>query len=51
MESVRVSDTGTVGVRLRGVSSDRIYTTEAVAERVAQLTRQIQQLEAEKRHM
>ncbi|MBD2628320.1 mucoidy inhibitor MuiA family protein [Trichormus variabilis] len=50
-ESVRVSGTGTVGVRLLGVSSDRIYTTEPVAERVVQLTRQIQQLEAEKRHL
>ncbi|MCC5666618.1 mucoidy inhibitor MuiA family protein [Nostoc sp. CHAB 5784] len=50
-ESVRVSGTGTVGVRLMGVSSDRIYTTEPVAERVAHLTRQIQQLEAEKRHL
>ncbi|MGJ5629344.1 mucoidy inhibitor MuiA family protein [Nostoc sp. CALU 1950] len=50
-ESVRVSGTGTVGVRLVGVSSDRIYTTEPVAERVANLTRQIQQLEAEKRHL
>ncbi|MBD2514129.1 mucoidy inhibitor MuiA family protein [Nostoc sp. FACHB-973] len=50
-ESVRVSGTGTVGVRLLGVSSDRIYTTEPVAERVAHLTRQIEQLEAEKRHL
>ncbi|NDJ20775.1 mucoidy inhibitor MuiA family protein [Nostoc sp. B(2019)] len=50
-DSVRVSGVGTVGVRLLGVSSDRIYTTEPVAERVAQLTRQIQQLEAEKRHL
>ncbi|MEH2071815.1 MAG: mucoidy inhibitor MuiA family protein [Nostoc sp.] len=50
-ESVRVGGTGTVGVRLQGVSSDRIYTTEPVAERVAHLTRQIQQLEAEKRHL
>lgn len=49
-ESVRVSGKGTVGVRLLGVSCDRIYTTEPVAERVAQLTRQIQELEAEKRH-
>lgn len=49
-ESVRVSGTGTVGVRLLGVSSDRIYTTEPVAE-LAHLTRQIQQLEAEKRHL
>ncbi|MEH2420941.1 MAG: mucoidy inhibitor MuiA family protein [Nostoc sp.] len=50
-ESVRVRGIGTVGVRLVGVSSDRIYTTEPVAERVAHLTRQIQQLEAEKRHL
>ncbi|WP_016950888.1 mucoidy inhibitor MuiA family protein [Anabaena sp. PCC 7108] len=50
-ESLRVSGTGTVGVRLLGVSSDRIYTTEPVADRVAQLTKQIQQLEAEKRHL
>ncbi|MBD2725546.1 mucoidy inhibitor MuiA family protein [Nostoc sp. FACHB-892] len=50
-ESVRVSGTGTVEVRLLGVSSDRIYTTEPVAERVAHLTRQIEQLEAEKRHL
>ncbi|MCC5659435.1 mucoidy inhibitor MuiA family protein [Nostoc sp. XA010] len=49
-ESVRVSGTGTVGVRMLGVSSDRIYTTEPVAE-LAHLTRQIQQLEAEKRHL
>ncbi|MEH2084648.1 MAG: mucoidy inhibitor MuiA family protein [Nostoc sp.] len=50
-ESIRVSGTGTVEVRLVGVSSDRIYTTEPLAERVAHLTRQIQQLEAEKRHL
>ncbi|MEH2307863.1 mucoidy inhibitor MuiA family protein [Nostoc sp.] len=50
-ESIRVSGTGTVAVRLMGVSSDRIYTTEPVAERVAHLTRQIEQLEAEKRHL
>ncbi|AFY31239.1 mucoidy inhibitor MuiA family protein [Calothrix sp. PCC 7507] len=50
-ESVRVRGAGTVGVRLLGVSSDRIYTTEPVAERVAQLTRQIQQIEADKRHL
>lgn len=50
-ESVRVNGAGTVGVRLLGVSSDRIYTTEPVAEKVAQLTKQIHQLEAEKRHL
>ncbi|WP_353929292.1 mucoidy inhibitor MuiA family protein [Okeanomitos corallinicola TIOX110] len=50
-DSVRVSGNGTVEVRLLGVSSDRIYTTEPVAEKVAQITRQIQQLESEKRHL
>jgi uncharacterized protein (TIGR02231 family) len=50
-ESVRLSGTGTVGVRLLGVSSDRLYTTEPIDERVAHLTRQIEQLEAEKRHL
>jgi uncharacterized protein (TIGR02231 family) len=50
-DSVRVSGTGTIEVRLLGVSSDRIYTTEPVAERVAQITRQIQQIEAEKRNL
>ncbi|AUT03098.1 hypothetical protein CLI64_23305 [Nostoc sp. CENA543] len=50
-ESVRVGGKGTVGVKLLTVSCDRIYTTEPVAERVAQLTRQIQQLETEKRHL
>ncbi|MBH8563159.1 mucoidy inhibitor MuiA family protein [Nostoc sp. CENA67] len=50
-ESVRVSGSGTVGVRLLGVRSHYIYTTEPVAERVAQLTRQIQQIETEKRYL
>ncbi|BAZ47652.1 hypothetical protein NIES4103_02540 [Nostoc sp. NIES-4103] len=50
-ESVRVSGSGTIGVRLLGVSSHYIYTTEPVAERVAQLTRQIQQIETEKRYL
>ncbi|MCV3215062.1 mucoidy inhibitor MuiA family protein [Plectonema radiosum NIES-515] len=50
-ESVRVSGAGEVAVRLLGVSSDRTFTTEPVAERVAQYHRQIQQIEAEKRHL
>jgi uncharacterized protein (TIGR02231 family) len=50
-ESVRVNGGGTVAVRLLGVSSDRLYTTESFGERVAQLTRQIEQLEAEKRNL
>jgi uncharacterized protein (TIGR02231 family) len=50
-ESVRVSGSGIAEVRLLGVSSDRIYTSEPVAEKVAQLTKQIQQLESDKRHL
>lgn len=50
-ESVRVSGAGSVAVLLLGVSSDRIFTTEPVAERVAQYHRQIEQIEAEKRHL
>ncbi|MBE9207179.1 mucoidy inhibitor MuiA family protein [Nostoc sp. LEGE 06077] len=50
-DSARVGGRGTVGVSLLGVSSDRIYTTEPVAERVAQITRQIQQIEAEKHNL
>jgi uncharacterized protein (TIGR02231 family) len=50
-DSVRVSGTGEVGVRLLSVSSDRLYTTEPFTERLGQLTRQIQQLEAERRNL
>ncbi len=50
-ESVRVSGAGDFAVRLLGVSSDRTFTTEPVAERVAQYHRQIEQIEAEKRHL
>lgn len=50
-ESVRVAGQGTVEVRLLAVSCDRIFTTEPVGERIAQLNRQIQQLETEKRYL
>jgi uncharacterized protein (TIGR02231 family) len=50
-ESVRVSGTGRVAVRLLGVSSDRVFAREPIGERVAHLTRQIEQIEAEKRHL
>jgi uncharacterized protein (TIGR02231 family) len=46
-ESVRVSGTGEVAVRLLGVSTERVFSTEPSAERLIHLTRQIQQLEAE----
>lgn len=46
-ESVRVSGTGEVAVRLLGVSTERVFSTEPSAERLIYLTRQIEQLEAE----
>ncbi|MBR8835392.1 MAG: mucoidy inhibitor MuiA family protein [Stigonema ocellatum SAG 48.90 = DSM 106950] len=46
-ESVRVSGTGRVGVRLLGVSTSSIFSTELVAERLAQLSKHIEELEAE----
>jgi len=46
-ESVRVSGTGEVAVRLLGVSTERVFSTEPSAERLIHLTRQIEQLEAE----
>jgi uncharacterized protein (TIGR02231 family) len=50
-ESVRVSGKGTVAVKLQGVTVDRQYTTEPVAERIAQLTAQIEQLGTDKRRL
>jgi uncharacterized protein (TIGR02231 family) len=48
-ESVRASGKGTVLVKLLGVSAERLYTNEPVVERVANLNRQIEQLETQKR--
>jgi uncharacterized protein (TIGR02231 family) len=50
-ESVRVSGKGTVAVKLQGVSVERDYTTEPVGERIAELTSQIETLEAEQRRI
>jgi uncharacterized protein (TIGR02231 family) len=47
--SVRISGKGSVGVKLQAVTIDRQYTTEPVAERIAQLTAQIESLGADKR--
>ncbi len=51
VDSIRVSGVGTAVVKLLGVSSDRLQTTEPIGEKVTQLTRQIQQLETQKRHL
>ncbi|WP_017315560.1 mucoidy inhibitor MuiA family protein [Mastigocladopsis repens] len=46
-ESIRVSGTGEVAVRLLGVSTEHVFSSEPFTERLTHLTRQIQQLEAE----
>ncbi len=48
-ESVRATGAGTVAVRLLSARGERTYATEPVEEKVAQLTRQIEELEAQKR--
>jgi uncharacterized protein (TIGR02231 family) len=50
-ESVRVSGKGSVSVKLQGVTIDRQYTTEPVAERIAHLTAQIDGLGADNRRL
>jgi uncharacterized protein (TIGR02231 family) len=50
-ESIRVSGKGSVSVKLQGVTTDRQYTTEPVADRIAQLTAQIDSLGADKRRL
>nr|WP_219892198.1 mucoidy inhibitor MuiA family protein [Chamaesiphon polymorphus] len=50
-ESIRVSGKGSVGVKIQGVTTDRQYTTEPVAERIAQLTAHIDSLGADKRRI
>ncbi len=50
-ESVRVSGRGSVAVKLQGVTTDRQYTVEPVVDRIAELTAEIDRLEADKRHL
>lgn len=47
-ESVRATGTG-VAVRLLGVRTERIYTTEAIAHQVSELNQSISSVESEKR--
>lgn len=48
-ESVRATGAGTVAVRLLGVRSKRVFSSEPVADRTAEFTQQIQELETQKR--
>lgn len=48
-ESVRATGAGTVAVRLLGVRSETVFSSEPVDDRTAELTQQIQELETQKR--
>ena len=48
-ESVRATGAGTVAVRLLGVRSETVFSSEPVGDRSAELTQQIQELETQKR--
>ena len=48
-ESVRATGAGTVAVRLLGVRSERVFSSEPVADGIAELTQQIKELETQNR--
>ena len=47
-ESVRAGGAGNVAVQLRAVQAERLFATEPVVDRIAQLTAQIEQLNDER---
>ncbi len=48
-ESVRATGSGTVAVRLLGVRTETVFSSEPVGDRTAELTQQIQELQTQKR--
>jgi uncharacterized protein (TIGR02231 family) len=50
-ESVRATGSGTIAVRLLGVRSEIVFSSEPVADRIAELTQQIKELEIQKREI
>ncbi|MEG4228989.1 mucoidy inhibitor MuiA family protein [Microcoleus sp. N9_B2] len=48
-ESVRATGAGTVAVRLLGVRTETVFSSEPTGDRTAELTQQIQELETQKR--
>jgi len=48
-DSVRATGSGTIAVRLLGVRSETVFSSEYVANRPASITQQIQELETQKR--
>ncbi|MBE9092971.1 mucoidy inhibitor MuiA family protein [Tychonema sp. LEGE 07203] len=47
-ESVRATGAGTVAVRLLGVRTETVFSSEPTGDRIAELTQQIQELETQK---
>lgn len=50
-DSIRVIARGISGLKLLAVTSDRVYTTEPINEKLSELTTEIHKLELEKRHL
>ena len=48
-DSVRATGTGTIAVRLLGVRSETVFSSEPVASRTAALTQQIEELQTQRR--
>jgi len=48
-ESVRATGAGTVAVRLLGVRTETVFSSEPVGDRTAELTQQIQELQTQRR--
>jgi uncharacterized protein (TIGR02231 family) len=48
-ESIRATGSGTIAVRLLGVRSYTVFSSEPVADRTAEVTQQIQELETQRR--
>ncbi len=48
-DSVRATGSGTIAVRLLGVRSHTVFSSEPVGDRTAELTQQIQELETQRR--
>ena len=50
-ESVRATGSGTVAVRLLGVRSETVFSSESRVDRITEFTQQIQELETQKREI
>ena len=48
-DSVRATGSGTIAVRLLGVRTETVYSSEPVGDRISEFTQQIQELQTQKR--